>query len=136
MVPFFTHFFGVIYFCVHDCLVRLFESIWENQDLMGNSQAKKREAEYSGNVDGRNTSTVVSPRSQQQHEVPFNIHHHGNGKKKLSTKEKYALIPDNFTTLQQVSLLLLTFAFVYLFCNFFLCFLCGFCLPIHGYFYG
>lgn len=70
---------------------------------MGNSQAKKREAEYSGNVEARNKSTVLSPRSQQQEEeVSFNIQHH-YGKKKLSTKEKYALIPDNFTTLEQVT---------------------------------
>lgn len=64
---------------------------------MGNSQAKKREAEYSGN-----TSKVLSPRFQQQEEASFNIHLHG--KKKLATKEKYALIPDNFTTLEQVSI--------------------------------
>lgn len=69
---------------------------------MGNSQAKKREAEYSGNVEARNTSKVLSPRFQQQEEASFNIHLHG--KKKLATKEKYALIPDNFTTLEQVSI--------------------------------
>jgi hypothetical protein len=98
---------------------------WRKLDLMGNSQAKKREAEYSGNVEARNKSTVVSPRSQQQEEeVSFNIQHH-YGKKKLSTKEKYALIPDNFTTLEQVSY----FCFLYLFCIFLLCFLCGFRLP-------
>jgi len=77
---------------------------------MGNSQAKKREAEYSGNIEARNTSKVVSPRSKQEEEVSFNIHHH-YGKKKLSTKEKYALIPDNFTTLQQVSHFCFCFCF-------------------------
>ncbi|CAJ2657092.1 unnamed protein product [Trifolium pratense] len=70
---------------------------------MGNSQMKKRDSEFSGNVDSpRITSTLnrsLSPHSDSPRSKQFSSTSSG----KLSTKDKYAFIPDNFTTLQQVT---------------------------------
>lgn len=73
---------------------------------MGNSQTTKRDAQISRNGDGAISSTT-SPRSSRQPEPPQSLpepvtfkKHHGSGK--VSTKEKYALIPDNFTSIEQV----------------------------------
>ncbi|KAK2407673.1 E3 ubiquitin-protein ligase RGLG4 [Trifolium repens] len=62
---------------------------------MGNSQTKKGDTQFSGNVDDSPRITSTINRSQQ--------HFSSTSSGKLSTKKKYALIPDNFTTLQQVT---------------------------------
>ncbi|KAJ1442441.1 Zinc finger, RING/FYVE/PHD-type [Sesbania bispinosa] len=78
---------------------------------MGNSYAKKRDAQFSRNIDGRRISSTINrslslpepPQSPPRFLPPptsFEMH---LGSGKPSTKEKYALIPDNFTSLQQVT---------------------------------
>ncbi|KAK7313811.1 hypothetical protein VNO77_39013 [Canavalia gladiata] len=64
---------------------------------MGNSHAKRR------NVEERVASSIsktLSPASLPS-SMPSKMHHHGSGK--LSTKQKFALITDNFSTLDQVT---------------------------------
>ncbi|XP_061358471.1 E3 ubiquitin-protein ligase RGLG4-like [Gastrolobium bilobum] len=83
---------------------------------MGNSYAKKREAQFSRKADRRSSSDdissgTMSSQTPEPRRAPppmsFKMHD-GSGKSslgdtKISTKKKYALIPDNFTTLQQVT---------------------------------
>lgn len=87
------------------------------EDAMGNSQAKKRDPQFSRNVvEGRIPSTLsrtlspppeppqYPPELPQYPPEPVSYEmHHGTGKLSTSTKEKYALIPDKFTSLEQVS---------------------------------
>ncbi|XP_058747273.1 E3 ubiquitin-protein ligase RGLG4-like [Vicia villosa] len=70
---------------------------------MGNSLAKKRKAQFSGHDESRITSTTTSKSLSKPPQLPSEPQqsHHGLGK--LSAKKKYALIPDNFTSLQQVT---------------------------------
>ncbi|CAL5196521.1 unnamed protein product [Lathyrus oleraceus] len=70
---------------------------------MGNSQAKKREAQLSGQVDSRITSTTTSKSFSKPPQLPSELPQSRHGLGNLSTKKKYALIPDNFTSLQQVT---------------------------------
>ncbi|KAL2617939.1 hypothetical protein AAZV13_08G216900 [Glycine max] len=87
---------------------------------MGNSHAKKRDTQFSRNVvkgrvpspKDKTLSSLQSPSSPSQspspsleppREPPPPVMFFNTGSGKLSAKEKYALIPDNFTTLEQVT---------------------------------
>ncbi|KAH1215066.1 E3 ubiquitin-protein ligase RGLG4 [Glycine soja] len=82
---------------------------------MGNSHAKKRDTQFSRNVvEGRVPSPknkTLSPSPSLEPPLPREpppaaAMSLNKGSGKLSAKEKYALIPDNFTTLEQVTIAL------------------------------
>lgn len=82
-----------------------------NEAAMGNSHAKKRDTQFSRNVvEGRvpspkNKTLSPSPSLEPplpREPPPLAAMSLNKGSGKLSAKEKYALIPDNFTTLEQV----------------------------------
>ncbi|XP_027355674.1 E3 ubiquitin-protein ligase RGLG4-like [Abrus precatorius] len=72
---------------------------------MGNSHAKKRDPKISRNLEEKIPSplsySLSSNSSETSSSTSFKMHPHSSGK--LSPKQKYALIPDNFTTLDQVT---------------------------------
>ncbi|KAK7405777.1 hypothetical protein VNO78_07386 [Psophocarpus tetragonolobus] len=78
---------------------------------MGSSQSKKRESQFSSRnvvaVEERvvpstlNRTLSPSPPSMEPPQEPVSFNNHNN--RHASAKDKYALIPDNFTTLQQVT---------------------------------
>lgn len=101
----------IISYSIHRCIcIQLVESLV--QATMGNSQAKKRH--IPSPTVTRNLSPQLRPSSSPESSrkpprEPPPAQHHGSGK--LSAKEKYALIPDNFTTLEQVLSAYLLFFF-------------------------
>ena len=105
---------------------------------MGNSHPKKRGPQISTNREGRTSSAMgsgtKSPRrppppepplasAMSEEETVFSKHHgYDSGQSSavdpnLSTKKKYALIRDNFTTLEQVCCACSSFCFRFFFCE-------------------